>query len=353
MDYENQNNFFPLLNLAKALLNARGHQSLSDLINKSSISVVNTDYDNWNGGTYGYTVYIYISVKDYSTLSSDKIKEIEENISSVLNEVNKTDENSYFSVAVTPSIRSCDIDWSLIGGIACKEELRLCIEKIREIMILVATFKTRIEEEEDRYKSLVQKAYSECLKLNVPYTNPYYSLWDWHRKWKNDFPTYQERRIYVNNLFSYTLSFFDDNENESMELLVKLDEWERIKRTITKIKRDSISAKNEEDFQSVGLLCRDVIISLAQSVYIPFIHGEYDESGTKISNTDAVRMIGNYLRPIMQGKQHKELRDYARVTNAIANQLTHKRTATRTDMLLAINSTIALINFIGILENKL
>lgn len=39
-------------------------------------------------------------------------------------------------------------------------------------------------------------------------------------------------------------------------------------------------------------------------------------------------------------------------TNKLANLLTHKRDASRKDMLLAVSATIALINFVGILEDK-
>lgn len=37
----------------------------------------------------------------------------------------------------------------------------------------------------------------------------------------------------------------------------------------------------------------------------------------------------------------------------MANQLTHKRNATQKDMLLVLSATIALINLIGIIEDKI
>ena len=118
------------------------------------------------------------------------------------------------------------------------------------------------------------------------------------------------------------------------------------------MKRDSEFANNEEDFQSIGLLCREVIISLAQAVFIPWLHGEKDDKGVSISDTDAVRMIGNYLNYSLSGSSNEELRAYAKSTNKLANLLTHKRNATKKDMLLAVSATISLINFIGIIEGK-
>ena len=133
---------------------------------------------------------------------------------------------------------------------------------------------------------------------------------------------------------------------------MQLDEWERLNRTIIKIKKDSMSARNEEDFQGVGLLCREAIISLAQAVYDPIIHGQLDETGVNIGKTDAVRMISNYLSVKLSGNTHEEMRAYAKTTNKLANMLTHKRTASKRDMMLVTSATISLINFIGILEDK-
>lgn len=111
--------------------------------------------------------------------------------------------------------------------------------------------------------------------------------------------------------------------------------------------------KNEGDFQQIGLLCREVIISLAQAVYNPELHGTKDEKGTVIGKTDAVKMIGNYINVRLAGSSNEELRVYAKATNKLANLLTHKRNAEKQDMLLNVSATMALINFIGILENKL
>ena len=92
---------------------------------------------------------------------------------------------------------------------------------------------------------------------------------------------------------------------------------------------------------------------MAQAVYNPDLHGTRDEKGTEIGKTDAVRMIGSYINVRLAGSSNEELRVYAKATNKLANLLTHKRDAEKQDMLLSVSATIALINFIGILENKI
>ena len=134
--------------------------------------------------------------------------------------------------------------------------------------------------------------------------------------------------------------------------IVELGEWERIERIVTKIHISRNNAENEEDFQEIGLLCREVIRLLANKVYDPIKYGDTDDDGTKIGSADSNRMIKKYIEVTLKGKDNKELRDFGKLANAVANQLTHKNTATKKDMLLAMSSTLSLINFIDILENK-
>jgi hypothetical protein len=351
--YEIQSNFASIYNVALALMKGRGHNEICQFLSDTKVSVVNTDFDNWNGGTYGYTVYISMSVKRYSSFSSDKIAEMEKVIAESLNEVIKKNPNDYFNVQISPTLSEEDIDWNVIGGLNGRAALKQNIEIIRNIMVSVATGGNRIQEEEERYKKLHVQAQRDCEKLNLTYNNSYSSLWDWYGKWKSDFSTYQERRAFINDLFSPTLSYFEENANNNIiEIFVELDGWEKIKRTVAKIKLDSNIAQNEEDFQSVGLLCREVIITLGQTVYNPNIHGRTDDNGIEISKTDAVRMIGNYINVQLAGASNEELRAYAKNTNKLANRLTHERNATKKEMLLAVSSTIALINFVGIIEDK-
>ena len=351
--YEIPDNFAPVINIAKALLSGRGHNDICEMLNNATISVINTDYNDWNGGTYGYTVYVSISVKQYSIFSASQINEIEENVAKALNEATKDDDRNYFSVKISPIITKNDIDWSSVGGQQTKLELKRDIETIRNIMVSVSTGGNRIQDEEERYKQLQTQVTGKLKKLNLPYNNTYSSLWDWYGKWRADFRTYQERRQYIKDLFTPTINLLDDAiPNDEITTFVELDDWERIKRTVSKIQRNSTTAYNEEDFQSIGLLCREVIISLAQVVYNPTLHGYTDDHGVEIGKTDSVRMIGNYIQFKLSGKENEELRAYAKNTNKLANLLTHKRNATKKDMLLAVSSTIALINFIGIIEEK-
>lgn len=352
--YEEEKNFSPVLSTAISLMRSRNQETFCELILKAGVNVQNTDYDNWNGGTYGYTVFLNLPVKVYASMQKNEIEEAERVIGETLNEVTKGDDNHYFGVQIAPRFTTSDIDWDIIGGEPGKIQLKADIEAVKELMIAVSTGGPRIQEVDARYKSINGSVHQRCKQLNIKYNNNFVGLWDWYGKWSSELPTYQSRRLFINELFAPTLTAFEENgANTGIAVpIVELNGWDRINRTIVKIKQDSVTARIEEDYQQIGLLCREVIISLAQAVYQPEVHGAIDEEGITIGKTDANRMISNYLSYKLAGSSNQELRTYAKNTNKLANLLTHKRDASRKDMLMAVSATIALINFIGILEDK-
>lgn len=353
--YEDKNNFTPVFQTALSLMQTRGYDIFCKLIQQAEIYVENTEYDRWNGGTYGYTVHVNLSVKEYTSLSKEIIDNAERIFSESLNEVTKGDENHYFSAQISPRFMRSDINWKLVGGEVGKDQMKKDLESIRDILISVSTGGPRFQEVEPQYKSLHSALSKKCKQLNITYNNCFDGLWQWYGRYRAELPTYQSRREFIQNLLAPTFEAFNsDSTSTSIATpIIELDDWDRIKRTVIKIKQDSNVAQNEEDFQQVGLLCREVIISLAQNVYNPDIHGAVDDNGTEIGKTDAVRMIGNYIKVRLAGSSNEELKAYAKATNKLANLLTHKRDANKQDMLLCVSATMALINFIGILEDKI
>src|SRR6202008_2451313 len=69
-------------------------------------------------------------------------------------------------------------------------------------------------------------------------------------------------------------------------------------------------AQHEEQFQAVGLLCREVLISAAQEVYDEDEHSPAD--GPKPSPTDAKRMLGGIFDAEFKGNANEEARRHAR-----------------------------------------
>jgi len=173
-------------------------------------------------------------------------------------------------------------------------------------------------------------------------------LWEWYGKWSSgEMPQYRDRRAYLIEMFK---SLFNQIENHGVdaELEVELEGWDRIERSIGEIRLRLADAETEEQLQVVGLLCRETIISLAQEVYDSEKHPPLDD--VIPSATDAKRMFESYIAVELQGSENKGLRTYARATNTLANELTHKRTATIKLAKLCSSSCINLVNLIRILN---
>ncbi|MCZ8355153.1 MAG: hypothetical protein O9340_10480 [Cyclobacteriaceae bacterium] len=218
---------------------------------------------------------------------------------------------------------------------------------IKNTMTAVSTGGQRIENVNEEYIKVFREVNLELKQLGVKNPNPYTDLWEWYAKWSKDLPQYRDRRAYVIELFKELFQTLDNHPN-STELNIELYGWERIERSISEIKVRLAEANSEEQYQVVGLLCRETIISLAQEVYDSSLHPSLD--GVEPSETDSKRMLDAYISVKLPGSDNENLRRYAKATNALSNELTHKRTATLKLAKLCSSSCINLVNLIRILE---
>ena len=70
-------------------------------------------------------------------------------------------------------------------------------------------------------------------------------------------------------------------------------DWDKVYRQIGKARQGLSAASDEEDFQAIGLICREIMISLATAVYRREDHQTID--GTEPSSTDASRQLEAYI----------------------------------------------------------
>ena len=152
------------------------------------------------------------------------------------------------------------------------------------------------------------------------------------------------------------LEFFQRIQDYFKDLIVAEDDarqpkgWERVDRNISKIRQALFSAKDEEDFQAVGLLCRETIISLAQEVYKPELHRSTDD--VSISETDAKRMLERYISSELSGSSNEELRKFAKDCFQLAVSLQHKRNANYGEAALCVEASRSLVNIIAIIAER-
>lgn len=215
----------------------------------------------------------------------------------------------------------------------------------RDMMIDVATGGARIQEVDDYYRAREIRI-RHAIPEGVRYQNPHDDLWDWYRQWSSDLPQYKDRRFYVRQLFGPAIDAISRRSSLPSEPREPTG-WERVDRALSKARTQLETASAEEDCQAIGLLCREIIISLAQAVFDPAIHESLD--GIRPSETDANRMLEGYIAHVFPGASNKEVRAHARASLALALNLQHRRTATRQLAALCVEATASTTAVISII----
>lgn len=126
--------------------------------------------------------------------------------------------------------------------------------------------------------------------------------------------------------------------------------WQRVDRGVGELRDRLAAATNEEQFQAVGLLGRESLISLGQAVYERGRHPPLD--GVEPSNTDAKRMLEAFIAVELAGGAYEEARRHAKSALEFAVALQHRRTATFRDAALCVEATTTVVNVVAIVAGK-
>ncbi|RWB07302.1 hypothetical protein [Mesorhizobium sp.] len=224
----------------------------------------------------------------------------------------------------------------------------------REMMVAAATGQQQIQEVDDYYIARQTRLIEGCAAAGIKYENPHASLWDWYHFWKaQGMETYADRRSYVRSLFAGPVaSAVGRVHNPSPVGERQPTGWERVDRSLGKAKAQLLKASTEEEWQAIGLLCREVLISLGQAVYDREVHGDTDEAGTRIGSTDARRQLFAWLRHGMPGGDNKEIRAHIKASIELAVHLQHRRTATRQLAALCLEATSSAVSVVAIIAGR-
>jgi hypothetical protein len=215
----------------------------------------------------------------------------------------------------------------------------------RSLMISVATGGDRIQDVNDYYRAREARI-RQNLPEGIEYSNPHKDLWDWYHHWNEHFGQYKDRRHYVRQIFGPVIEAV--SRRSSVPIFQReATGWEKVDRALSKARAQLDRATAEEDFQSVGLVCREVLISVAQAVYDPAIHQTVD--GVSPSSTDANRMLEAFVAHEFPGESFKEVRAHARASLALALNLQHRRTATRQLAALCLEATASTVAVVSII----
>jgi len=232
-------------------------------------------------------------------------------------------------------------------------ELLKAVNTQKDLMIAVATGGPRIDSVNTEYKKVYQQIRKALLERGIEYPNPYSDLWLWYGYWSaGSLPSYQSRRRYLNDLFNPLAEKLSESEEETVLGPPREPTgWARVDRGIDAVRQAFESASTEEDFQAIGLRCRETLISLAQAVYNPDIHKSL--GGVQPSSTDANRMLEAFIAKELSGSENNEaVRKHVKASLSLANDLVHRRTANFRSAALCSEATTSVVNIVAIISGR-
>lgn len=314
---------------------------------KANIKV--SGYDNWNGGTTIYGIYCRARLELYSNIELE-IQAIEQSIKNKAETLFRSYPESWVGeVVISPELAD------EIQGKAYKishEDLVRLLEGQKSVMVSVSTGGARIQDVNSEYQSNIPEISEALRERGLANPNPYKDLWEWYGKWSDgSLPTYQSRRTFLSEMFSPVIETIKGMKTASLSpVFEEPTGWNRVDRSMGEIKLRLAQAGSEEQYQGIGLLARETLISLAQAVYVQEIHGSAD--GTVPSKTDAKRMLESYISSVLPGKSNENIRRHAKASLDLANDLTHRRTADFRLAALCAESTNAVVNIVSIISGR-
>jgi hypothetical protein len=341
-----------ILSTVTKIFQEQGFHDISRVLRVAKHSSEMVHFDNWNGGTECYAIYLDIDSSYYVHIEN-KLKEIEESIKVKIESFLRGIEGEVISEVVIRPAAKQYIDWSTCNDSISKSQLISNIENMKAIMNSVATGGPKINTINDEYIKLYSSVDETLDKLNIINTNPFSNLWDWYKKWSSgEFPSYKSRRLFIEEMYFELLKLIHSStENKNIVgQPYEITGWLRVDRSVSEIRRLMLEAKNEEQFQAIGLISRETIISLAQEIYSFEKHGSID--GISPSNTDAKRMLEAFIAVELKGSSDQAYRKYAKSALTLANDLTHRRTASIHEASICVIAVISLVNIIKVITNK-
>jgi hypothetical protein len=126
--------------------------------------------------------------------------------------------------------------------------------------------------------------------------------------------------------------------------------WQKVDRQLQEVRLRLDTAESEEQYQAVGLLCRETLISVAQEVYDSERHSSKD--GVAPSETDANRMLEAFFTAELEGRANEEARAHAKAALRLALALQHKRTADFRMAALCAEATSSVVNVLAVLAGR-
>lgn len=348
---ENQDEIKRMVSTMIRLFQDQGDHEMSKILRAADCFTDIVHYDNWNGGTEYFSLNLDIDTSLFAFYEG-RLSEFEARIKEKMDILMRGIEREVLSeVIIRPAVKHY-VDWGAVSDLTTKDDLVERIDKMKSILISVSTGGPKIETVNGEYMQLYDQLNEIFDKLKIENPNKFKSLWDWYGRWSSgDLPSYRSRRQFVNELYKDVLELIQNSSDVvAVDQPYELTGWMRVDRGVAEIRKRINEASTEEQYQAVGLISRETIISLAQAVYDPEVHQSLD--GVAPSGTDAKRMLEAFIAYELRGSSDEAYRKYAKAALTLANDLTHRRSASIHEASICVIAVISLVNIIKVITNK-
>lgn len=226
------------------------------------------------------------------------------------------------------------------------DRLRGEIDYETAMLIGVATREIAIENASADYKRRRRIIRQGLRFLALDDPNPWPELWSWygHYKEREELATYQARREHIIRRYQPLLSALERLEARQLGTGIDAPEtgWTEVDSEVRQLRQRYATAQTPEDFRAVGLLCRDVLISLGHVVFDPEHHLPLDEAMPK--RDDAKSRIDYVVQAEFPGSDNHRLRALVKAQWDYVQPVVHTRADTERKARLAADGTIYLVN---------
>ena len=220
-------------------------------------------------------------------------------------------------------------------------ELLSILSHLQATMVSVATGGAQIGQVQHEFRERFDEAATALAARGIDNTIPFRELWDWYGHWRaSDMKTYQSRREYISSIFGPLAARVRGGGGREFEPTG----WERVDRTVQKGRERLTAAREEEDFQGVGLLCREALITLGRGAASTRRRRRPKRNGRQTSEA--------YIAVELGTNANEQARKHAKAALDLAVGLQHKRSATWRDAAMCLEATASVVRLVTIVEGR-
>lgn len=183
-------------------------------------------------------------------------------------------------------------------------------------------------------------------QLGLDEPNSWGDLWLWYgfHKERPELSTYPARREHVIRRYQPALEALDGLEMPRLGTGIQAPEtgWIPVDDQVRQLNQRYLSAQTPEDFRAVGLLCRDILLSLGRVVFDPDRHVKLGDPMPKLDDTKL--RIGLMLNAEFPGEEGARIRTFTTAAWVFVQHVVHAQIDTETKARLAADSTVYIVN---------